>query len=257
MNAIPEVFHPSVYPQNPDDSIITEKGLYDLDNFSEPEIKTISDVLKSSKIKYTTKYRGIGLAIESYPIVYKARYILHEIIIIMYSNSNLALDRLAVGLAYKAKGYYYYPESIKFISESAPKISNRDWNKLSCSFAKWKVFSDLAEMCLAIGEYTEALIYAKKSRQCKPEMYAYDYILPGRILKEKNITSCLDYYSKLLRLNSTQRYYSQIEIEYTKAVELSKKGYTHTHKTFHRSAKAEDFEQAVHDATIKILNTIN
>ena len=123
---------------------------------------------------------------------------------------------------------------------------------------KWKVYSDLADMCLSIGLLKEALIYAQTSRKNKPELYAYDYILPGRILKEKDITMCVDYYSKLLHLESLQKYHTQIEKEYLSAIKLKQQGYKHKYKPFNRPARIEHDENLLHCTTMTILKeTIN
>ena len=69
---------PSVYPQNPDDSIVLSTGIYDFQHFSDAELQTVRAVLDTSENKYPRKYQGIGLAMEAFSVVYKARYILQD-----------------------------------------------------------------------------------------------------------------------------------------------------------------------------------
>lgn len=250
------VFIPSAYPQNSRNSIITPNGQYDFERFSNSEIKTITDVILNSIKKYPPKYRGIGLSVESYPVMYKARYILHEAIIVEFSNSIAALNQLAVGLAYNTKGYYFYPNSVKCLSSSIDLIQQNDWDKLQKSFMKWKVYSDLAEMCLSLGKLTDALNYAELSRKNKSELYAYDYILPGRILQALDINSCIQYYDALIKNNLVGRYSLQISKERQKAIDLSLQGYTHKEFNFEMTEQAKSFDLTVHNATMIILEQL-
>ena len=62
-------------------SVIDENGRYDLKRFSRQEYSTIKNILATVERKYPAALRSMGLVNESYPIVYKPRYILFDIVV--------------------------------------------------------------------------------------------------------------------------------------------------------------------------------
>lgn len=97
---------------------ITTNGKYDLNIFSRHEANTIYHVLNVVKEKYPIEYQSIGLANESSAIKYKARYVLFEIVILLYEHSKKPIDQFAVAVAYQSKGAHFRKIAIKYFEES-------------------------------------------------------------------------------------------------------------------------------------------
>lgn len=94
----PFEFYPEAYEQDSNQSIVKD-GRYDMTRFSEGEDRTIKQIIDQANRKYTKTYRAIGLANESYPVVYKPRYILFDVICIVFGDSDSPFDQLAVSFA--------------------------------------------------------------------------------------------------------------------------------------------------------------
>lgn len=119
-NLIVKYFQTNIL-QDPDQSIVVD-GLYDLSRFSPHEDQVILEVLENVQKKYPKKFRAIGLFNEAYCIKYKPRYVLLEIIIHLYADSDSKYDNFAVAMAYKEKGAYFRSMAISYFEKSQPEI---------------------------------------------------------------------------------------------------------------------------------------
>lgn len=118
----PYDFYPEYYNQETSESILTPDGRYDTTRFSAHEDKTIRNVIAQANRGYASKYRGIGLANESYPITYKPRYILFDVIIIAFGDSENPLDQIAVSFAYIQKGALYRKDAIRYFETAIDRV---------------------------------------------------------------------------------------------------------------------------------------
>lgn len=127
----PFQYYPESFLQDKDESIICLNGMYDITRFSVHERDVIKDVLYTVKRKYPKKFASMGLINESYPIVYKPRYILFEIAIILYGESLNPIDLFSVSFANATKGAIFRKEAISYFEKSFEKISYRTFDKFA------------------------------------------------------------------------------------------------------------------------------
>lgn len=111
--------------QDSNQSITTEDGTYDFENFSEHEKAVIIETIKTVLRKYPPIFRAIGLVNESYQIIYKPRYILFEIVVALFSDSNDAMDNLAVAIAYETKGAHFRSEALKHFEYALNNLDSK------------------------------------------------------------------------------------------------------------------------------------
>lgn len=149
--------------QDTNQSITTEDGLYDLNKFSEHEVDTIKYVLSEVKQKYPSKYRSLGFANESYPIKYKARYVLFDMIVVLYEHSAEPLDKFAVSLAYASKGWYFRKQAIEYFEQSIEQIGF-DVLKDFMSYMPLHVCSMFSELYEQEQDYQKAIFYTEKAK---------------------------------------------------------------------------------------------
>lgn len=245
-------FRADQYEQNSADSIVTEAGLYDFEHFSAAEIDTINQVLATAKRKYPRHYRGIGLAVESYGVIYKPRYILHEIIIIKYGNSEKQLDQLAVGLAYKTKGAYFRKPALEYMQKSVENIKKSEWDRIP-NIPKWTVYNDMSDICEALYQFEDALKYAARAINEKGIFYPYAITHPGEIYRKIDINLCVKYYEDLIQSGGAGEYAAIAEEELKKARELQ----AHDYKYRPHPKKKPDYfdviEEKIHQAALKFI----
>lgn len=197
-------YSPDAYNQDTTKSVVDENGRYDLKRFSKQECDIIKSVLSSVEKKYPREFRAMGLANEAYPIVYKARYVLFDIIIVRYENSPNALDKLAVALAYESKGAYFRKEAISYFEASIKELDKDMLNKF-LSYMSASLFMKFSELYEKEHDYKKAIYYAKKSRAskgaskeyCTERISALEKKLenPPRVVKRKKP----DYYDSFER----------------------------------------------------------
>ena len=144
--------------QNVNQSIISEKHHYDMTRFSSHETGVIVAVLNAAKAKYPRRYLSMGLANESYPIVYKPRYVLHEMIIQLYASSRRPVDRLSVALAYATKGAHFRPLAIQYFETSIPYIRPSFMSQF-WMYSPLCVYSTFSKLYESEHDYAKAIHY--------------------------------------------------------------------------------------------------
>lgn len=157
---------PDAYSQDSTKSVVDKNGRYDLKRFSKQEYDIIKSVLASVEKRYPWELRSMGLANEAYPISYKARYVLFDIIIVQYEKSAAPIDRLAVALAYESKGAYFRKDAISYFEESIKNNDKATLNKF-LSYMPASLFLKFSELYEKEHEYKKAISYAKKARASK------------------------------------------------------------------------------------------
>lgn len=201
------VYIPKYIPDNSwiqdSDKSITNNGKYDLKNFSEHESATIKHVLSVAREKYPDEYQAIGLANESYQIKYKPRYILFEIIILLYEKSESDIDKFAVSLAYASKGAYYRKKAIEYFEESEPYISG-DFMQDFLSYMPLHVYTIFADIYEKEHEYKKAIDCIK---------IAQNYGEPGNPNFDNRISNLLEKQQTNPKRRETKQSQSSIEFE--------------------------------------------
>lgn len=208
-------------------TILTSDGRYDPSRLTADEHDTILAVLHRTDEKYAPRFRAIGLTVESQPILYKARYILHDIIILRHSESETPLDRLAVGLAYSTKGAYYRPQAIAYLTDALPQIKRKEFQLLSKSFPLWSIYDKLADLCEGEALLDDALKYSKLAADYRPQKAPIDFLRPGELYRKLDINRCVKYYRALLLSPTAQSYRGLITEKLEKAEALAAKGYVY------------------------------
>lgn len=140
--------------QDPLQSVTTDDKKYDMTRFSKHEEWVINSVLSAAERKYKGNYAAIGLANECYPIMYKPRYVLFEVLIQRYSKSNIPLDKIAVAFANWSKGARYFGEAAKLFEDAK---NNVDWKKVHEFSSFGSFFSSFSEMYEKMHEYNKAI----------------------------------------------------------------------------------------------------
>lgn len=143
-------------------SVIDENGRYDLKRFSRQEYSTIKNILATVERKYPAALRSMGLVNESYPIVYKPRYILFDIVVYKYGKSPAPIDKLAVSLAYESKGAYFRKEAIAYF-ESATLELDLSRIKGFQSYPPMSIYLKFAELYEKEHDYKKAIFFTKKA----------------------------------------------------------------------------------------------
>lgn len=214
---------PEQYQQYSNESI-TANGHYDLTRLSAHEKQTIRNVLMESNSKYTELYRGIGLANEAYGVLYKPRYILHEIIILKYSDCDNPLDRLAVALAYETKGAQYREQAILFFEDSINRVNRNDLN-LFAAFQPLFLYNKLSVLYEKEHRFDEALKSAEMAIKELDFDAPYYYLRVGDILKKCDINQCVEYFSELKRTHVYELCKDQLDAKEDEALKLQAKDY--------------------------------
>lgn len=143
---------------------ITKNGLYDLKNFSTHEEETIKHIYNLIKLKYPEEYQSLGLANESYAIKYKPRYILFEIIIVLYSKSDSYIDMFAVALAYESKGAFFRKQAIEYFEKSIKHIKPNIMNEF-VSYMPLHVYTMFSKLYEQEHDYANAIYYIKEAKK--------------------------------------------------------------------------------------------
>lgn len=227
---------------------MTSDGRYDPSQLTADERDTILAVLHRTEEKYSPRHRAIGLAVESQPVLYKERYILHDIIILRYNESKKPLDRLAVGLAYSTKGAYYRSQAIDYLADAVPKLKRKDFYLLSKSFPLWSIYDKLADLCEGEALLDDALKYSKLAADYRPQKAPIDFLRPGELYRKLDINRCVKYYRALLLSPTAQSYRLLITEKLKRAEELAAKGYIYKPRKRKQPEGDALFDRQVEDA---------
>lgn len=173
------------WEQDPNQSIVDSNGRYDFRNFSKHETDTIKHVLSVTKKKYPEQYQALGLANESYPIKYKPRYILHEIIILKYGSSLEAIDKFAVALAYSTKGAYFREKALEYFEASIDEIPPEIMSDF-ISYMPLHTYSIISGLYEQVRDFQEAIYYTKLQKEYgDPDNPYFDDRINKLLYKEK------------------------------------------------------------------------
>lgn len=165
-------YYPNIYHQDTNKSVVDANHRYDLRRFSKHEADIIRSVLQTVDKKYPKPFRSLGLANETCPIKYKARYVLFDIIILQYENSNNPIDRIAVAFAYESKGAFFRKQAISYFEDAMNDLDVSILSKFS-SYAPMISYLKFAELYEKEHDYRNAITCAKKARNSKGANKAY------------------------------------------------------------------------------------
>lgn len=165
-------YYPGTYNQDTNKSVVDSDKRYDLKRFSNHEADVIQRVLRTVDTKYHVTLRSYGLINESFSITYKPRYVLFDIVILKYDNSQNMVDRLAVALAYETKGAFYRKQAIAYFEESI-KYVDKTIMDLFHACPTMTVYTKFADLYEKEHEYEKAIAYFKKARAIKGSSKEY------------------------------------------------------------------------------------
>ena len=150
-------------------------------HFSFHEASIVTRVWNTVQVKYPPEYKSIGLANESYAIKYKPRYILFEMIILAFSQSQNPIDLFAVSLAYSTKGAFYRNKALLYFEKSQKYITPQFMNNF-LSYMPLNVYITFSKLYEQEHLYSQAIYYAKLA-----EKFSDIYTSNDRVsqLKEK------------------------------------------------------------------------
>lgn len=118
----PFTYYPETYNQDSSKSIIGANSKYDLTRLSQHELDILNAVFSTVSAKYPVKYQALGLVNEAYVITYKPRYILFEIAVTKYKETESYFDKFAAAFAFANKGADFRLAALKTFEESINKI---------------------------------------------------------------------------------------------------------------------------------------
>ena len=229
-----EYVNPESVRQDPGLSIVTEDGRYDLSRFSRHEEAVIYTVLRNAWTgKYPEKMKGLGLANETYPIVYKPRYVLCEIIVQKYSESKNPFDILAVATAYRMKGAAYREESIRYYE---------NWIKSSSAAQKREAEKYLFDVREPFFSLHLAELYEGEKMNTD---HAPGYPMRiASIYRKTDIDQCVKYLEKVSASKEYQ-IYPVFAKELREAKEMQGKGYDYKPRPHKQGKKAAEFDASI------------
>lgn len=215
-----------------------EDGTYDFENLKYSEEKQIMDIVRKSK---NSKITSLAFYTESTPVIYKTRYILFEIIIQKYKDSNNIFDKLAVGLSYKEKGAYFRPLAIKYINDFILSAKPQDKKRIMTYIEYDTVLLQLGQLYEKEYDFLSA---ANTYNSINKESWQFTSIplKLGGILKKIDIDRCIEYYENLLKENKDNR---AIKEELLKARELKNKNYVYKPRKNRTISFDSDFDNQV------------
>ena len=248
--------HPFTIEQDTNQSIV-KNGYYDLTCLSEHEKQVVYTVLKNSHSgKYPKRLYGLGLANESYPIIYKPRYILFDIIIQLYKDSKNPYDLLAVAIAYETKGYYYCQQAIAYYEAFISKANFFQKKKAKECFFEINepYFSNkMSKLYESVNAFDKALFYAIKSEKNNFENLPHYPKHVAQIYMKIDPLKSVIYLEKIFRSSRYKNHYSVLLPEYEKAKELVNKNYKYKPRASNRSKHSIEFEKSVSNAAREFL----
>lgn len=156
----PYDYYPECYAQDRDKSILTSDQRYDMTRFSTHEDKVIRDVIAQANKKYPSKYRGIGLANESHVVIYKPRYILFDVVVIAFGDSENPLDQIAVSFANIQRGAYYRKDAIRYFEAAIDRVPLSELDRFS-SLSVLSMLVKISEAYEREKEFDKAIYWLK------------------------------------------------------------------------------------------------
>lgn len=158
-NTIPKYMSDLQWYQDSEQSIVID-GRYDLKRFSKHESDTIYHVINVVRKKYPIELQSMGFANETYPIKYKPRYVLWEILVQLYESSTEAIDMFACALAYEAKGAQFREKALRKFEDSVAYITP-EFMQQFVSYMPLNVYMKFSRLYESNHEYKKAILYTE------------------------------------------------------------------------------------------------
>ncbi|MCT6798426.1 hypothetical protein [Blautia hydrogenotrophica] len=102
----------------------------------------------------------MGFANENEPIKYKPRYVLWEILIQLYEDSENPIDKFACALAYETKGALFREKALQKFEESIDYITPEFMQKF-ISYMPLNVYMKFSRLYESNHEYEKAILYTE------------------------------------------------------------------------------------------------
>lgn len=190
----------------------------------------------------------MGMVNESEQIKYKPRYVLNEIIVQTYAGSSKALDLLAVGFAYKAKGAAYRKLAIEYFERYQQLVK---WNEKrlakNCYLGAQEPFFSygLAELYSAEYQFDLALeyaTYAEKHNTLNAPGYPQ---LIAAILLKTDPADCVDYLKRILKNPKYLNYHNLFLKDLQNAQNKMERGYKYRPRPYHPKPREIELEKHI------------
>lgn len=244
--------YPNEYQQDSADSIVAKDGRYDFTRLSDGERKTILDVLSVAySEKYTQKQKAIGFANEASTVKYKARHILHEVIVQRYRDSECPMDYLAVGFAYLTKGAIGRANALRYFEAylSKAKASDKEEAGRILFDANDPFFSyKLAELYDQEGCPQQALRFALKAQELNLDNAPGFPLLVGKIYRKIDPLLSQQYLEQFAH----SELYKKFAVLFLKEAEISaewvNKSFVYQPKPYRPSKKVAQLESQISEA---------
>lgn len=142
-----------------DESILDDNGQYDMKRFSMNEYETIINVINTVKT-YPENIRSICFANEVYPILYKPRYVLTEMIIQIYKDSENYIDKFSCAISYEMQGASKRKLALSKFEKCINYIEPEFMNKF-IYFSPLNVYMKFSRLYESEHEYDKAIYYTE------------------------------------------------------------------------------------------------
>ena len=243
------MIYPENYPQSSCDGTTLPDGTYDFSRLSVPEVCLINEVLRvSTSSKYPQELHALGMVNESEPIRYKPRYVLNEIIVQTYAESEKALDLLAVGFAYKAKGaagrklaIEYFERYQQYAKWGEKRLAKNIFFNVQEPFFSY----GLAELYSSEYQFDLALEYATHAEKHNSFNAPGSPQLIASILLKTDPSDCVDYLKRVLRNPKYSNYRQLFLNELSKAQKKMESGYTYRPRPYTPKAHEIELEKQI------------
>ncbi len=241
---------------NIDKDLMSKDGYYCFDNLTIEESNQlkllIQTAIKNGELASLSLIENSLIA-----YLYRNKYLIEQIIIEKYSNSDSLYDNLAVGLAYKEKGAAYREQAIHYIEAFINKANDTDWNNIKKvnneEFKKAKILYILSELFEKEHFWDKAYEYAVKAKKAsRSKNINYDRV--GDVLVKIDINKAVEYYEKEANKESPFKEMYQNKLE--KAIEKQKKNYKYKPRKV-KTDYNKNFEDGLKNASLKFLEYFN
>lgn len=239
--------HPICIPQNSKNSIVSSDGRYDFDTLSPEEFDVIQQVIENSR-RSCYAYHSLGLLNETYPIVYKPRYILLEVIVQMYSKSNHPVDTLAVAEAYRFKGAMFREaalECYEFYLKHLPIWTKRKVCSIYTDANEPFLSYHIAELYQSVSRLDDALKFARQAEKNNTNHFPAYPALIGSILLKQDPNRAVEYLQQVLQSKHYLCYQAKFQQQLEQAIRAQQTGYKYHHRAYKPNERVLSLEAAI------------
>lgn len=230
--------------------------MYDFSITTEMEDNDIKSILWNAKKNYTKEIFPIGLAQDTYSTIYKAGYILNNVIINLNSKTEKPYNYLATAIAYGRKGAYFRQAAIKYYEKYFKQYTPMPPNIFI--FNEHFLIIRLAELYEKEYEFENAYNCIKQYLDKGNEITFVEIIFLGKLLEKIDINRCVEFYK---RISTSHVYTDETKLSISNALNIAlekqSKGYVYRPRRQHIKPFSEESELLLNKQAIKYINYLN